>query len=127
MQSAPCQAPLCLLTGISIYLFVMFVVFMFLYVYNYLEEDFAPVTIFMWPIVLPILALFGTGKLVHKFWIIIGGPKIRRLSVDEREQERRRAHHDLSMAIYKARNAGVSDEEIARLARDSLIKDVMEC
>ena len=121
---------------LSTYVTVAFTIFMVRYIYN-IHNDFDGAFIFAWPIAIIIWLIAIIIWLVHtsivtfcrtiqRWWIIIGGPKIKRLSPDKRKQRRKEAYDNLNMAIHEALNAGVTDKEIARLTRDSLVKEIME-
>jgi hypothetical protein len=127
-----------------------FIVFMVCYIYDHLKQEIVSIVIGFWPIMLPVLLSVVIVNKIQKIWVVIGGPKIRKLAPDRKQQEYEKACDHLRMALYEARNInvstevvikmimqdrylirhgmkqGVAGEEIIQIVKDMMVKDIME-
>jgi hypothetical protein len=124
-----------------------FIVFITCYIYDHMKNDLIGLIIGFWPIFLPIMLGAFICRKIQKYWVIIGGPKIRKLGPNRQKQEHEDACENLRMSIRYAHNANVPNEEIIRIivrtksydarqgmpgeeviqiVKDIMVKDVME-
>jgi hypothetical protein len=118
---------LCVLIFLGAWGFGSFITFLVIYMFNLIDEDWSGPCIALWPIMLPIILTVYICRKIPKYWIIIGGPKLKGIAVKNRDRfERDKAYEDLRIEVHRAQNAGVPNDWIVDLVKDIIIKEVME-
>lgn len=101
--------------------------FITFYIYDWLGDDVllgvSWVVILLWPLSAPIWVCYRIIKQIGKGWVIIGGPKIKRLPPDKYEKEREKVWDKLHVTMCEARNLGISGSNIMRMAVRHALKD----